>query len=105
MKKTIEGEFVIYAYSNVKNSQILFFELKRRANFLITGKVIDSYSSDDNEQKDLLKKAYSKLEVIHRELYNFHMKTKDLGESSMKGKEIYSKIIKSIEDELKSLEE
>lgn len=84
------GHFTIYAYTNVKNSQSILFQLKRRLNIRVTGEVIVKH---DYQEVSSAESVLSKLELLCHLLFG-HTEAPSAKFSSIRGEHIFNKVVK-----------
>lgn len=84
------GHFTIYAYTPVKNSQSILFELKRRLNMRVTGKIIDKSGGNAIGSTD---SVLSKFEIMCHLLFG-HAEAPSPKFSSIRGDQLFSQAVK-----------
>lgn len=89
------GHFTIYAYTDVKNSQSILFELKRRLNMRVTGEIIEKSSGNSVGS---INSILSKFEILCHLLFG-HAQAPSAKFSSIRGDHLFSQAVKWMSEE------
>lgn len=69
------------------------FELKRRLNVKVSGEIVDIYACYGTNN---IKGVVSKLELMHRLLYNPHMETLNPQHSYERGRQLFVQMVRGL---------